>query len=65
MLDAPALTNPNGVTVYFESGDETIATVDASGNVTGVAVGSTTITAKFDGNTTYKAGSASYTIVVK
>ena len=65
MLAAPTLTNPHGLTVYFVSDDESIATVDASGNVQGVALGSTTITAMFDGNESYRPGSASYTIFVK
>jgi hypothetical protein len=63
-LSAPTLTNPNGLAVTFASDDTGIATVDASGNVTGVAIGSTTITATFAGDETYKAGSASYTINV-
>ncbi len=64
VLSAPALTNPHNVPVTFTSGDIKIATVDAIGNVTGVAKGSTTITATFAGNSTYKASSASYTINV-
>ena len=64
-LDAPALTNPHNLTVNYESSDETIATVDASGNVTGVAAGSATITASFAGNDEYKPGSASYIVTVK
>ena len=64
VLSAPALTNPNDLTVTYSSEDEEIATVDASGNVTGVAKGSTTITASFAGDATYKSGSASYTINV-
>ena len=63
-LDAPTLTNPNGLAVTYESDNEEIATVDEDGNVTGVAVGSTTITARFAGDATYKSGSASYTITV-
>ncbi len=65
VLDAPTLTNPNSLDVTYTSGDETIATVDASGNVTGVKIGVTTITATFAGNSLYSAGSASYTINVK
>ena len=65
VLDAPTLTNPNSLTVTYSSADETIATVDTDGNVTGVKIGSTTITASFAGNSSYSAGSASYTIQVK
>ena len=65
VLDAPELTNPNNLTVSYSSSDESVATVDADGNVTGVAVGTATITATFDGNDLYQAGSASYTVRVK
>ncbi len=65
VLSAPTLTNPNNLVVTFSSNDETIATVDANGNVTGVAKGSTTITAFFEGNDDYAAGSATYTITVR
>lgn len=51
-------------TLTYESSNETVATVDANGAVTIVAAGSTTITAKYAGNTTYKPSSASYTINV-
>ena len=64
ILTAPTLTNPNGLTVSYSSGNNEIATVDEGGNVTGVAAGTTTITASFAGNGNYKAGSASYTIEV-
>ena len=64
ILDAPTLTNPNGLAVTYESDNEEIATVDEDGNVTGVAVGSTIITARFAGNSSFKPGSASYTITV-
>lgn len=63
-LDAPTLTNPNSLAVTFESGNDAVATVDASGNVTGIKAGSTTITASFEGNSTYKPGSASYKVIV-
>lgn len=65
VLPAPELTNPNNLTVSYSSSDESVATVDADGNVTGVAVGTATITATFDGNDQYQAGSASYTVRVK
>ena len=64
ILSAPALTNPNSLAVTYESSDEDVATVDGSGNVTGVSKGTATITASFAGNETYKPGSASYTINV-
>lgn len=63
-LDAPILTNPNNLVVTYSSDNTSVATVDANGNVTGVAAGTATITASFDGNDEYKPGSASYTIIV-
>lgn len=64
VLNAPTLTNPNNLAVTYSSSDENIATVDADGNVTGVAEGTTEITATFEGNDQYKAGSASYNVTV-
>lgn len=64
-FSAPTLTNPHGLTVTYASSATDIATVDSStGAVTLVAAGSTTITATFEGNDSYKAGSASYTLTV-
>ncbi|MCR4582345.1 MAG: Ig-like domain-containing protein [Prevotella sp.] len=62
---APTLTNPYSVEVSWSSSDESVATVDASGNVTLVAAGTTVITATFAGNDDYKAGAASYTLTVE
>ena len=62
---APELTNPHNLTVTYSSSDENVATVDAStGEVTLVRAGTTTITASFYGDETYKAGTASYTLTV-
>lgn len=62
---APELTNPDGVTVTYASSKEEVATVDAaSGAVTLVAPGTTTITASFAGNDTYNAASARYELNV-
>ncbi|UKK49215.1 InlB B-repeat-containing protein [Prevotella sp. E9-3] len=59
------LTNPAGLTVSYESSDETVATVDENtGAVTIVAAGTTTITATFAGNDTYVPGETSYTLKV-
>jgi len=51
--------------VTYTSSNESVATVDATGAVTPVAVGTTTITAKSDETETYDAGEASYTLTVK
>lgn len=62
---APTLTNPHAVSpITWTSSDEKVATVNESGAVTLVAAGTTTITAKFDGDDTYYAGTASYTLTV-
>ena len=63
---APALVNPHDLPVTYASSNETLATVDEqSGEVTiGSSAGTVTITAKFKGNDTFKAGTASYTIII-
>lgn len=62
----PSLTNTNDVTVSYSSSDPTKASfADASVyEITLNAAGSTTITATFAGNETYKANSVSYTLNV-
>ena len=62
----PSLTNTNGVEVTYSSSDAAKASfADASVyDITLNAVGSTTITASFAGNETYKANSVSYTLNV-
>ncbi|MCR4994222.1 MAG: Ig-like domain-containing protein [Bacteroidales bacterium] len=61
----PTLTNPYNLTVTWTSSDESVATVDDEGEVTLAGVGITTITATFAGNSTYKSGSAAYTLTVE
>lgn len=62
---APALINPNKLSVVYASDNEDVATVDpATGAVTLVGAGDATITATFEGDDTYSEGSASYTIKV-
>jgi len=59
------LTNPNGLTVSYASGNTDVATVDAeSGEVTIVAAGTTTITATSAATDDYNAGEAIYTLTV-
>lgn len=61
----PTLTNPNELTVSYESSDAAVATIDpATGAITLLAEGTTTITATFAGNNDYKAATASYTLTV-
>ena len=63
----PTFNNPNNLTgISFSSSNESVATVDAeTGTValTGTA-GTSTISATFGGNTTYKASTVSYTLNV-
>ena len=61
---APKLTNPNDLAVTYDSSDKTVATVDAEGKVTVLAVGTTTITATSAETETYKKGEASYKLTV-
>lgn len=60
----PTLSNPYSLDITYSSSNTKVATVDASGNVTAVAVGTADITASFAGNDQYEAGAASYTIYV-
>ena len=60
----PTLTNPNSLSVSYESSDPTVATVATDGKVTVLKTGKTTISAKFAGNVTYEAGSVSYVLTV-
>lgn len=62
----PALTNPYNVPVTYSSSEPNIASVDATtGAVTiGSTAGTATITASFDGNSSYMATSTSYELYV-
>ena len=64
---APVLVNPYDVTVAYSTSDAEIAAVnETTGAVTiGEKEGTATITASFEGDETYKAATASYTITVK
>jgi len=58
------LTNPNNLTVAYESSNTEVAEVAANGTVTIKAEGSATITASFDGDEDYKPASVSYELTV-
>ena len=60
----PTLSNPNGLTVSYSSSDETVATVDDSGNVTLAAAGTVSIIASSEATDKYASGSAYYTLKV-
>lgn len=60
-----AIIEPEGLEITYATDDEDVATVNASsGEVTGIAAGTATITASFAGNDNYEATSKSYTITV-
>ena len=61
------LTNPHGVSVTWTSSNEDLATVSNNGTVTFVPnmVGTTTISASYSSDGTYKTETVSYTITVK
>lgn len=69
----PILNNPNGLAVTYTSSDTSVATVDETGKVTIVGNGtldesnrmSTTITAIFAGNESYKPYSTSYVMQIQ
>ncbi|MCR5533925.1 MAG: chitobiase/beta-hexosaminidase C-terminal domain-containing protein [Bacteroidaceae bacterium] len=64
-FEAPALNNPNGLTITYTSSNTGVATVNATtGELSYVAsaVGTAKITATFVTNDWYKGGSANYTI---
>lgn len=60
----PVLTAPEGIAVTYSSDNEDVATVNARGEVSIVAIGTANITATFAGNDCYKEASASYKLVV-
>ncbi len=61
----PTLTNANNLPVTYTSSETSVATIASDGTITLVAAGKTDITASFDGNDEYEAGSVTYTLTVK
>ena len=63
---APTLNNPNNLKVTYTSDNADVAYPEKnSGAITlGTMAGTATITATFNGNTNYEAGTASYTLTV-
>ncbi|MCR5131816.1 MAG: M6 family metalloprotease domain-containing protein [Prevotella sp.] len=65
-FEEPVLQNPHDLEVSYSSSNELLATVDAkTGEVTiGSEAGTLIITAYFEGNEAFKAGSASYQLII-
>ncbi len=63
---APTLTNPHNVAISsYASDNESVATVTDGGDITlAGGLGTAVITAHFNGDATYNAGNATYTITV-
>jgi len=61
----PVLSNPNELPVTYTSSNGNVATIDEDGNITLVAAGETTITATSDETSEFKAGEASYLLIVE
>jgi len=62
---APVLTcSVEGLEIEYTSSNTTVATVDNTGKVTLVGAGETIISARFAGNSQYRAAQASYTLTV-
>lgn len=61
----PVLSNPNNLAVTYSSSNTNVATVDEQGTVTPLAAGQTTIKASAEESDRFKAGSASYLLVIK
>lgn len=60
----PTLTNPNNLSVTYDSSDKTVATIDNEGNITLVGEGKTEISANFVSDGTYKSDNVKYTLNV-
>jgi len=60
----PTLANPNNLAVTYKSSDTSVATVDADGKVTLVKPGETVISATFEGNESFMAGTVGYVLTV-
>lgn len=60
-----AISGPSSLTYTYTTGNQAIATVNEEGVVTGVAIGTTTITAAWEATNKYNAGSVSYNVTVE
>ena len=58
------ITYPEGLVITFDSDDESVATVDVDGVVTGVSEGTADITATWSGDDNYNEGEVTFTVTV-
>lgn len=64
-FEAPALENPHDVSVTYSSSNAEVASVDGNtGEVEILGIGTTTVSAEFEGDDTYRAQTVSYKITV-
>ncbi len=63
-VNTPALNNPHQLPLVWTSSNENVAKVNASGNITIVGAGQTTIYASFAGNDEYRTKTIYYTLTV-
>ena len=61
----PTLSNENNLAVTYSSSETSVATINANGDITLVAAGSTVITASSEETAEFEAGHAQYTLTVK
>jgi hypothetical protein len=63
-FNAPTLNGASGLDITYQSTVPAVASVDANGTVTPLAVGTTEIKAVFEGDDAYKPKTVSYTLTV-
>ena len=64
VFTAPTLNPGNATSISYDSSDTDVATIDASGAVTIIGAGTTTISAIFEGNSNYAPQTVTYTLTV-
>ena len=62
VFTAPTLNPGNATSISYDSSDTDVATIDASGVVTIIGAGTTTISAIFEGNSNYAPQTVTYTL---
>lgn len=64
VFTAPTLNPGNATSISYDSSDTDVATIDASGVVTIIGAGTTTISAIFEGSSNYAPQTVTYTLTV-